>query len=97
MDLFRGKIAILSKGERTMNSQTYEGTVTELRSKLLALPLKPGSRLKMIVSEMAERVQTEEEYFANPRTKNGITLIPSKKTGIPITRDLVKELSEDFQ
>ena len=78
-------------------TQTYEGTLPELQLKLRSLPVNPDSRLKMIVSEVAERAQTEEEYFANPRTKNGITLIPSKKTGIPITRDLVKELSEDFQ
>ena len=95
MDLFRGKIAILSKGERTMNSQTYEGTVTELRSKLLALPLKPGSRLKMIVSEMAERVQTEEEYFANPQTRNGFILVPTKCPDIEVTLEMVNALSED--
>jgi len=75
-----------------------EGTFSEVQARLSALPLLPEARLRVVVDE-AEKAEPEEQsledFLATAERKNGLIMVPSRRKGIPITTELVKELSED--
>lgn len=72
-----------------------EGTFAEVQRQLSALPLKPETRLRVVVSDAELGKTPEEALFANARRRNGLILVPTKSSKRPVTVELVKELSED--
>ena len=78
-----------------METQVIEGTLAEVQQRLSALPLKPDTRLRVIVSEPEKLNAPEEALFADAQRRNGLILVPTKSPERPVTVELVKELMED--
>lgn len=82
-----------------------EGTLAETLECLRTLPVPPETPLRVSVEEAptagAQKPPddalepTPEAYFANAQRRNGIILVPSRGTNIPITTEFVKSLLED--
>ena len=85
-------------GERyvRMEIQIIEGSFEEVQRKLSALPLKPETPVRVVVSE-PEALNTQiAEPFTPTEFRNGLPLLPRRQLKEPITIELVKRLSEDF-
>lgn len=77
-------------------SYVIEGTLTEVQEQLSALSLPPESHLRVTVDEAAlPDTFSRKRFLATAERKNGLIMVPSRKTGRPITLELVKELQED--
>ena len=77
-----------------MVTQILEGTLSEVQERLSELPLKPDTRLRVIVTESSV-TETPIPSFRPTEFRNGLPLLPRRELPAPITIELVKRLSED--
>ena len=78
-----------------METQILEGTFAEVQRRLSSLPLKPETKLRVVVTGAESSMSPEAIFFANAKRRNGIILVPTKDTKRQVTVELVKSLSED--
>ena len=77
-----------------METQILAGTFQEVQKRFVALPLKPDTHLRVVISEPVVSFASEEELLANAPSRNGVILVPTKRPDILVTVEMVKELSE---
>ena len=78
-----------------MQTQILEGSFADIQQRLSALPLKPETQLRIIVTEPQAMTTTTAEPFIPTEFRNGVPLLPRRELTEPITLELVKRLSED--
>ena len=77
-----------------MEAQIIEGTFSDIQRQILALPLKPDDRLRVIVTQPGDSSNPNDDHLAYPRLRNGLILVPTRQSGADVTTELVNELSE---
>jgi hypothetical protein len=78
-----------------MKTQILEGTFVEVQRRLSALPLQPGTPLRVIVTQPETMDTLPAESFSPKEFRNGLPLLPRRELPEPITLELVKRLAEE--
>ncbi len=76
-------------------SFVIEGTLSEVQERLHQLPVAPQDYLRVTIDKAEPSELSREQFLATAERKNGLIMVPSHKTGKPITIELIKELQED--
>ena len=78
-----------------MTAQVIEGKIAEVQQQLMALPLTPNARLRIVVTEIDTDTAASDTTIENAGRRNGLILIPTRPGRKSVTTDLINELSED--
>ena len=73
-----------------METQVLEGTFAEVKIKLNTLPMKPETKMRVIITDMGKTPSREEVFFANAPRRNG--LIMSSASGLTTTEEVNEAL-----
>jgi len=83
-----------------METRVLEGTLAEIQRQLSGLPCPPDKRLHVVITETeaeetAETPRPVAEPFRPTQFRNGVPLLPRRKTAEPVTTEFVKRLLDE--